>query len=81
LRGVIAYYALALFAKTFLSDDPAGGPWPQRISAARRVSKLFWKPASQKRLPATGLENPLAGSVSTTPRLQAAPDDGEHTGR
>src|SRR3546814_3731622 len=26
LRGVIAYYALALFAKTFLSDDPAGGP-------------------------------------------------------
>lgn len=44
-------------------------------------SELFWKPASQKRLPATGLESPLARSVSTTPRLQAAPDDGEHTGR
>ena len=37
------------------------------------MSELFWKPASQKRLPATGLESPLARSVSTTPRLQAAP--------
>ena len=30
-----------LFAKTFLSDDLAGGPGPQRISAARRLSELF----------------------------------------
>ncbi len=53
----------------------------QRIAAARRLSELFWKPASQKSLLATGLEDPLVKSMSTTPRLQAAPDDGEHTGR
>jgi peptide-methionine (R)-S-oxide reductase len=62
-------------------SPPAYAVLRQRISAARRLSELFLKPASQNRLPATGLENPLAGSVSTTPRLQAAPDDGEHIGR
>jgi len=70
-----------LFAKTFLYDDPAAGHGAQRISAARRLSELFSKPASQKRLPATDLENPLAESVSTTPCLRAAPDYGEHAGR
>jgi hypothetical protein len=48
---------------------------------ARRLSELFWKTASQNRLPATGLESPLAGRASTTPLLLAAPNDGEHIGR
>lgn len=34
-----------------------------------------------KALAGDGLEEPLTGSVSTTPRLQAAPNDGEHTDR
>jgi hypothetical protein len=80
LRGVIAYYALALFAKTFHFDRPAGGSGQRRISAPFDLSKLLWKPASQNRLPVMSLENTLADSVSTTRRLRAAPADGEHIG-
>src|SRR3546814_18379492 len=74
LRGVIAYYALALFANTFLTDDPARGPRPQRISAARPVSKPFWTHASPKRLPATGLVHPPTWCLIATTRLQATLD-------
>src|SRR3546814_10746660 len=42
LRGVIAYYALALFAKTFLSDDPAGGRSEEHTSELQSLMRISY---------------------------------------
>jgi hypothetical protein len=44
------------FCKTTLSDEPIALPVRQRKSAGGALSKLFWKPTSQKGMPRTGLE-------------------------
>jgi hypothetical protein len=62
---------------SFLTILPAGDD-RNAFPAARRVSKLFSKPAC-KASAGDGFGEPTQ-QESTTP-LQAAPDDGEHTGR
>jgi hypothetical protein len=44
------------FSKISVFDEPLAVAGRPRVSAARRLSKLFWKLTSQKGMPRTGWE-------------------------